>query len=232
MSHVPGVFPRWLRIKISEAMKAKQVTMAELSRKTGIDNSFLKRMIDRKGSASLSEDYIDAICKVLDIRIAELPKEPIQVYIRHTRKLSDPSLPQARELDYLPVPIVEPRVAAGDPEAISTEQVEDIAFIHRRALRRRSTENLICTFIRGDSMFPVIRDGAIVCIDTKARPEGGKVPKGSIWAVRKDGGAVVKHIQVGEGGIALISANPTYPPEVIGDGEAIIGRVVWMWQVM
>src|SRR4030065_2440295 len=161
MSHIPGVFPRWLRIKISEEMKAKGITMAELSRKTGIDNSFLKRMLDRKGSARLSEEYIDAICPALGIRIAELPKEPIQGYVRHSKKLSDPSLPQSRETDYLPVPSVEPRVAAGDPETISTEQVVDIAFIHRRALKRRSTENLICTFLRGDSMFPVIRDGAI-----------------------------------------------------------------------
>ncbi len=81
-------------------------------------------------------------------------------------------------------------------------------------------------------MFPVVRDGAIVCVDLDARPEEGKVPKGSIWAVKKDGGAVVKHIQVGEGGIVLISANPSHPPEVVGDGEAIIGRVVWMWQAM
>ncbi|MCL5966901.1 MAG: S24 family peptidase [Deltaproteobacteria bacterium] len=79
-------------------------------------------------------------------------------------------------------------------------------------------------------MHPILRDGAIVCIDTKARPEEKKVPKGSIWAVRKDEGAVVKFIQVGEDMIALLSANPNYPPEAVTDPEAIIGRVVWMWQ--
>ena len=30
--------------------------------------------------------------------------------------------------------------------------------------------------------------------------------------------------------IALLSANPNYPPEAVTDPEAIIGRVVWMWQ--
>ena len=61
----------------------------------------------------------------------------------------------------------------------------DIVFIHRRALKRRSAQGYICTVVTGDSMAPVIRDGAIVCIDSRARPEK-KVPKDSIWAVRKE----------------------------------------------
>ena len=81
-------------------------------------------------------------------------------------------------------------------------------------------------------MFPVIGDGAIVCVDLKVRPEGKKIPKWSIWAVKKDEGAAVKYIQVGEDMIALLSANPNYPPEAVEDPEAIIGRVVWMWQAV
>jgi repressor LexA len=232
MPDAGSVFPRWFRQRVAEAMEAKGVSMAELARLTGIDNSFLKRMLDRKGNTKLNEDYIDLISKALDIRISETPREPLQVTVGHSSRLADPSLPREREPDYLPVPIVEPKVAAGNPEAVASEQVVDIAFIHRRTLRRRSPDNLICTYVKGDSMFPILRDGAIVCLDLKARPEGGKVPKGSVWAVRKGEGAVVKHIQVGEGGIVLISANPSYPPEVVEDEEAIVGRVVWMWQAM
>lgn len=139
---------------------------------------------------------------------------------------------QRERIGLPPVPILELMVAAWDSETISTEQVVDIAFIHRHDLKRRSTENLICTFVRGDSMFPVIGDGAIVCVDLKVRPEGKKIPKWSIWAVKKDEGAAVKYIQVGEDMIALLSANPNYPPEAVEDPEAIIGRVVWMWQAV
>lgn len=81
-------------------------------------------------------------------------------------------------------------------------------------------------------MLPILRNGAIICVDLKARPEGDKVPKGSVWVVKKDGGAVVKHIQVGKDGIVLISANPSYHPEVVRDDESIVGRVVWMWQAL
>jgi len=231
-TQIPSLFPRWFRQKVADAMEASGVTMAELSRRTGIDNSFLKRMLDRKGNAKLGEDYIDAIAQALDITIAETPREPLQVTVSHSKKLADPSLLQARESDHLAVPIVEPRIAAGNPKTITNEQVIDIAFIHRRTLRRKSPDNLICTFVEGDSMLPILRDGAIICIDLKARPDGEKVPKGSVWVVRKDGGAVVKHIQIGKDGIVLVSANPSYHPEVVKDDESIVGRVVWMWQAL
>ena len=78
-------------------------------------------------------------------------------------------------------------------------------------------------------MAPVIRDGATVCIDSRARPEK-KVPKDSIWAVRKEGGAVIKHIQIKDGLILLISENPAYEIETTSDPAAIIGRVVGVWQ--
>ncbi len=156
--------------------------------------------------------------------------EPFSVRIVYSKKFEEPQLPQARESDYLPVPIVEARVAAGAPEVVTTEQVVDIAFIHRRALHKKNPRDLICTFVKGDSMSPILHDGAIVCIDTKARPERNSIPPGSIWVVRRDEGVVVKHLQIADGAIVLISANTNYPPEVISNPEATIGRVVWAWQ--
>jgi phage repressor protein C with HTH and peptisase S24 domain len=161
---------------------------------------------------------------------SEEKPESFTVRVTYSKKFEEPTLLNARETDYLPVPIVEPKVAAGSPETVTSEEIVDIAYIHRRTLKRKNVRDYLCTFVKGDSMHPVIRDGAIVCIDTKAMPEEKKVPKGSVWAVRKDEGAVVKFIQIGEGGIILYSANPAYPPEVVRDPEAIIGRVVWMWQ--
>jgi phage repressor protein C with HTH and peptisase S24 domain len=226
------MFQGWFRQKVQEAMEAKGVTMAELSRRSGIDNSYLKRILEKKEGSRLNEDHIEAIAKALDIRIVEPAREPYPVSITYTKKFGDPTLPQSREADYLPVPIVEPRVAAGNPETVSSEQIVDIAYIHRRTLKRKNVQDYLCTFVQGDSMFPVLRDGAIVCIDTKARPEGKKTPKWSIWAVRKDDGAVVKNIQIADNAIVLISANPNYPPDIVNDPDAIIGKVVWMWQAV
>jgi phage repressor protein C with HTH and peptisase S24 domain len=187
--------------------------------------------IARRGGARLNEDHIEAIAKALELRLWE-EQAPIPVRITYSRKFRDEDLPRERETDYFSVPIVEPRVAAGNPETVATEQVIDIVFIHRRALMRRSVRDYICTYVRGDSMEPVLRDGAIVCIDTKARPEGGRVPRDSIWAVRKDDGAVVKRIQLQDDRILLISENPRYDIETVPDGDAVIGRVVGVWQAL
>jgi phage repressor protein C with HTH and peptisase S24 domain len=215
------------REKIAETMKAKGLKCADLARITGTDYSYLNRLL--KGEARFNEDHIETISKALDIMPWGEPA-PIPVRITYSRKFKDPDLPRKRESDYLPVPIVEPKVAAGNPETVTSEQVIDIVFLHRRALKRKSVRDYICTFVKGDSMSPLLRDGAIVCIDTKARPEGKRVPKDSIWAVRKDDGTVVKHIQIKDEMILLVSENPKYDIESVTGGDVIVGRVVGVWQ--
>ena len=208
-------------------MKGRGWNRAALARMTKIDYSYLNRLL--QGKARFNEQHIEAISKALGILPWGEPA-PIPIRITFSRKFEDSELPRKRESDYLPMPIVEPKVAAGNPETVTSEQVIDIVFIHRRAIKRRNVRDYICTYVKGDSMSPVLRDGAIVCIDTKARPERAKVPKDSIWAVRKDGGTVVKHIQIGDEMILLVSENPAYDIESVGDREAIVGRVVGVWQ--
>ena len=225
-------FPEILRRLIKE----RGLTREQVAKLIGVSRPMVHYY--ESGSKPPSRKRLIRISEVFGVPLDMLvgkknyERTPFSVRITYSKRFEEPALPQERESDYLPVPIVEPKVAAGNPQMISSEEVVDVAFIHRRALKRRSAENLLCTFVQGDSMHPVIRDGAIVCIDTKARPEEKKVPKGSIWAVRKDEGAVVKFIQIGEDMIALLSANPSYPPEAVEDPEAIIGRVVWMWQAV
>ena len=226
MPNIHGMFKRF-REMIAESMKARGLKRADLARMTRIDYSYLDRLL--KGKARFNEDHIETICEALGIVPWGKPA-PVPVRITYSGKFKDPDLPRKRESDYLPVPIVEPRVAAGNPETVTSEQVIDIVFIHRRALKRRSARDYICTFVKGDSMSPVLRDGAIVCIDTRARPEGKKVPKDSIWAVRKDDGTVVKHIQIQDKAILLVSENPAYDIESITGGDVIVGRVVGVWQ--
>lgn len=218
---------RQYRGRILEALEARGWARADLARGTRIDFSYLDRLL--KGKARFNEDHIETISKVLGVTPGREP-EPIPVRITYSRRFADPRLPEKRGAEYLAVPIVESKVAAGSPEIVTSEQVVDIAFIHRGALKRRSVRNYLCTFVKGDSMSPVLCDGAIVCIDTGARPEGRKVARDSIWAVRKEEGAVVKHIQIEEGRILLVSRNPAYEIETVADDDAIIGRVVGAWQ--
>jgi len=226
MPTIHGMFKRF-REAVAETMKARGLRRADLARMTRTDYSYLNRLL--KGEARFNEDHIEAISKALDILPWGEPS-PIPVRITYSRKFGDPDLPRKRESDYLPVPIVEPRVAAGNPETVTSEQVIDIVFLHRRAIKRKSVRDYICTYVKGDSMAPILRDGAIVCIDTKARPEGKKVPKDSIWAVRKDDGTVVKHLQIKDKMILLVSENPAYDIEPVTDGDVIVGRVIGVWQ--
>lgn len=226
MPNIHGMFKRF-REMIAEAMKARGLKRADLARMTRIDFSYLNRLL--KGNARFNEHHIETISRVLGVMPWGEPS-PVPVRITYSEKFEDPQLPRKRKFDYLPVPIVEPRVAAGNPETVTNEQVIDIVFIHRRALKRRSVRDYICTYVKGDSMSPVLRDGAIVCIDTKARPEGKKVPKDSIWAVRKDDGTVVKYVQIKDSMILLVSENPAYDIECVTDGDVIVGRVVGVWQ--
>lgn len=141
-----------------------------------------------------------------------------------------PLIVREQQSPYFSVPIVDAKIAAGPPALVTGEQIIDVAFIHRRILKKKDPRDLICTFVKGDSMEPVLRDGAIVCIDTKARPEGKKVPPSTIWAMRKDDGVVVKYLQIRDSTMVLVSENKAYQVELVKDPEAIIGRVVWAWQ--
>lgn len=230
MQRMGAKFPEILRGLIEQ----RGLTREQVAKLIGVSRPMVHNY--ESGKKPPSRETLIRISEVfnvpLDVLVGKQSLEPVpfSVRITYSKRFEEQELPQEKESDYLPVPIVEPKVAAGNPQVISSEQVVDVAFIHRRVLKRRSADNLLCTFVQGDSMYPVIRDGAIVCIDTKARPEGTKVPKGSIWAVRKDEGAVVKFIQIGDDMIALLSANPNYPPEAVRDPDPIIGRVVWAWQ--
>lgn len=226
IAKIHGMF-RQYRESILEALKTRGWTRADLARSARIDFSHLNRLL--QGKARFHEGHIETLSKVLGVTPGRKPG-PIPVRITYSRKFADPRLPERRGAEYLAVPIVESKVAAGSPEIVTGEQVVDIAFIHSGALRRRSVRGYICTYVKGDSMLPVLRDGAVVCIDTRARPEGRKVPKDSIWAVRKEDGVVVKHIQIEEGRILLISRNPAYEIESVSEGDAVIGRVVGAWQ--
>lgn len=82
--------------------------------------------------------------------------------------------------------------------------------------------------VKGDSMEPTVKDGAIVLIDEqKTKPE-----KNHIYAFIEDGELRVKRLDVIEGKVLTISSdNKDYQPEVRINSDMnklrILGRVVW-----
>lgn len=96
-----------------------------------------------------------------------------------------------------------------------------------RQIGRQTTEGLIMVRAEGDSMAPVITDGAHVLIDRLDR----RLREG-VFAIRIGEDMRIKRLRpVGVGGVEVISDNAIYPPERFeGDMLAafsIIGRALW-----
>lgn len=225
MSEKPGDMVR-------EAREKNRLSQTEFARRIGISQSHLSDV--ERGAKAVSRTVAMKLQKLFGLSaqaLMEMPPEGASPdRIAYSLDTGTPMMVREATDDYLHIPILSARVAGGTPELIASERVTEHACIHRRAIRKHDPRVLVCTFVTGNSMEPVLRDGAVVCIDTTARPEGGKTPPGSIWAVRKGEGAVVKYLQIRDHTIVLVSENKAYPVELVKDPAAIIGRVIWAWQ--
>jgi phage repressor protein C with HTH and peptisase S24 domain len=90
---------------------------------------------------------------------------------------------------------------------------------------RASPQHLFFAHGAGDSMMPTILDRDIVLIDTTQQTLN---MADRIWAVAFGGAGMIKRLRPQpDGGVRLMSDNPSIRDEVAYDGElAIIGRVV------
>lgn len=101
----------------------------------------------------------------------------------------------------------------------------------KSSLRRAGVEASAagCAFVTGDSMEPVLPDGACVGIDTMRT----SVKDGDMYAIDHGGLLRVKQLyRLPGGGVRTHSINQSYPdedvtPEQMQDGFRVIGRVFW-----
>lgn len=134
---------------------------------------------------------------------------------------------------YLAVALLHDRAAAGPPRQMDLSDIQGWAWIHRSQLKGRERHKLVAVKVAGDSMEPVIQDGAIVAVDLDDK----KLTKRGIYAlVTPSGGWTIKYVRQQGHLLALQAANTMtddqWPP-VIDRKEfpdPIVGRVVWSWQ--
>lgn len=132
------------------------------------------------------------------------------------------------------VPRLDVTASAGHGLAALAEGiVEQLAFrtewLHEMGL---SPTYLALVTCRGDSQDPIIKDGALMLVDT--RPDQ-VIRSGCFYIIVLDGDVLVKAINRRvDGTVELISNNPNYPKEIIDsqqlDRLTIPGRVVWHGQ--
>lgn len=134
---------------------------------------------------------------------------------------------------FVSVPLLADRIAAGRPREVSPADIEDFAIIYADWLPH--PDEVTCVRVAGDSMSPILTDGAIVAIDHRQRDP--RALNGKMVAFRQDGGASVKwcryvspdlvmglpeNKETMESGGLLVFKN-----EDVND--CLVGRVVWWW---
>lgn len=152
---------------------------------------------------------------------------------------SDPARPGRGDVTFNGIDYVFARrmalsVSAGNGLlALDEGEAEGVAFPVAWLRRQRISGDLaVIVGVRGDSMAPVIPDGALVLIHVAERA----VAAAGIYAFNLDGASYVKRIvpQATEadgrpGAVAILSDNPAYPPLVLSGRDlnriTIVGRV-------
>lgn len=136
--------------------------------------------------------------------------------------------------EYTLVPRFDVSASAGHGIATLAEDVIERLAFRTEWLRDMglSPQFLALVTCRGDSQDPIIKDGALMLVDT--RPDQ-HIRSGCFYIIVLDGDVLVKLVNRRiDGTVELISHNPAYPKEVI-DGQqldrlTIPGQVVWYGQ--
>ena len=132
------------------------------------------------------------------------------------------NLPQGAE----PVEIDELAATAGGGAGVSNEKVVDRLWFRRDWLAERGLDSSQCTVIRvnGESMEPLLYEGASILVDRKRR----RRIKNRIFAVRTDDGLIVKRAgRDGVGKWQLLSEHPSWSPAPWPADAETIGQAIW-----
>lgn len=118
---------------------------------------------------------------------------------------------------------------------VSEEKSSDIvfseAFIHNDI--GVNPINVFLMPVKGDSMYPTLKNGALVMVNRVEQFTGD-----GVYVFRFDGQLMVKRLQFSKHGLTVVSDNSTYKEwelsktEISGNDFEIIGEVVWSGQRM
>ncbi|HEY6971674.1 MAG TPA: S24 family peptidase [Candidatus Angelobacter sp.] len=222
-----------LRRELLEKIDQGELTALGLARQTEFAQPHITNFLNRK--RLLSVEAMDRVLAARRMSVLDL-LDPEEVNKRAS--IIPPS-----EGDFENVLLVEGTIAAGEP-IITNEDVKEILKFKKSFLRRlRPSDNsrrdrwrrfvLIKVDANdGMSMYPRLLPRATVLIDrhyTSLEPYRKQEP--NMYAVRHNGGATVKYVELAEDNLILRPHNQTYPITVIPIEEGktfsdyIIGRI-------
>jgi hypothetical protein len=222
-----------LRRKLLERISQGELSALGLARQTGFKQPHITNFLNRKRSLSL--EAMDLVMAAQKLSVLDLldPEE-----INKRASIVPPS-----EGGFENVLLVEGETAAVEP-IITNEKVRDILKFKKSFLRRlrASTEHgrdswQRFVLIKVDahdsmSMYPRLLPGATVLIDRHYNSlDSYRKQEPNMYAVRHNGGATVKYVELAGRNLVLRPHNQSYPVSIveIAEGKSfcdlIIGRV-------
>ncbi|MGH9804500.1 MAG: S24 family peptidase [Candidatus Acidiferrales bacterium] len=129
---------------------------------------------------------------------------------------------------YAAVPLLRDAAAAGAARAISESDIEGYVLVPYGWCP--DAQNFSCLRVRGDSMTPILNDGAIVGIDRTQRDPA--MLQQQMVAARYEEGVTIKWLErQPDGALLLVPENKSYATLLLPRAAAnpIIGAVSWYW---
>ncbi len=202
----------------------RSLQLARLAPPGDLRRWFIRQALDRIGADdSLVEDALLARRRG---RQAPLPAPGLRVI--PSADWSD----RFRALEgldsYVPIPFLRDAAAAGAPREISETDVEGYALIQYAWCP--NPDDFTCVRVHGDSMSPVLHDGAVVAIDHSQCDPLALHQK--MVAARLNDGVTIKWLdRRPDGTLLLVPENKSHSPIPLPRTQSnpIIGLVSWWW---
>lgn len=196
--------------RLNEALTIRQMSAAELSRRSGIDEGTLSNY--KKGKYEPKQRKLEAISRALDVSIAWLMGADVPMRENTTSlRLVSPTVTE----DIVSFPVIG-EIAAGYNSIANEDWCGDTVNIPVSFLKGREASDFFVLSVKGDSMYPLYQAGDKVLILKQDYIENS----GDIGAVMYDGEcATLKKIEILKEAVRLVSINPEYQPKEIKGNE-------------
>ncbi len=136
------------------------------------------------------------------------------------------------EDEYMTVPLIEGKIAAGEP-IVPMENVIEWVVLHTRPVKKvaGSRRNMVACRVSGDSMWPYLANGDIVVIDRDT--DRAQINERKMYAVWADGGITVKMVRRKGHTLSLVPLNPADKLRTVDlrqNASPLVGIVIGAWK--
>ncbi len=200
--------------RLSKALADKDMTAAELSRLSGVNEGAISQY--RNGAYKASQRNLEKIAQALGVSIPWL-----------MGAVDDPPQPATTGAALISFPVIAAVKAGYDGQA-REEYTGSLESIPAEDLHGRSPEDFMVLRVNGNSMYPLLLDGDRILVERTT-----SVDSGSLAVVLYNGEeATVKRVRYvyGEDWLELIPQNPEYQTKRIEGPDLeecrVLGRVL------